>query len=51
MIVLNKGKNNGKERYYLLKNMGNGLHKMFKAVINEILLVLPILGESGSEVS
>ena len=30
--------------------MGKGLHKVFKAVVNEILQVLPILGESGSEV-
>ena len=32
-------------------NMGKGLHKVFKAVANEIFQVLPILGESGSEVS
>ena len=31
--------------------MGKGLHKVFKAVINEISQVLPILGESGSEIS
>ena len=31
--------------------MGKVLHKLFKAVVNEILQVLPILGESGSEVS
>ena len=31
--------------------MGKGLQKVYKAVINEILQVLPILGESGSEVS
>ena len=31
--------------------MGKGLHKVFKAVINDISQVLPILGESGSEVS
>ena len=34
-----------------MRNMGKGLHKVFKAVVNEILQVLPILGESGSEVS
>ena len=28
-----------------------GLHNIFKAVVHEILQVLPILGESGSEVS
>ena len=31
--------------------MSKVLHKVFKAVVNEILQVLPILGESGSEVS
>ena len=31
-------------------NMGEVLHKVFKAVVNEILQVLPILGESSSEV-
>ena len=31
--------------------MGKGLHKVFKAVVNEIFQDLPILGESGSEVS
>ena len=31
--------------------MGKGLHKVFKAVVNEISQELPILGESGSEVS
>ena len=31
--------------------MGDGLHEVFKAVVNEISQVLPILGESGSEVS
>ena len=33
------------------QNTGKGLQKVFKAVVNEILQVLPILGESGSEVS
>ena len=32
------------------RNMGKGLHKLFKAVGNYISQVLPILGESGSEV-
>ena len=32
------------------QNMGKGLHKSFKAVANDILQVLPILGESDSEV-
>ena len=31
--------------------MGKGLHKVFKAVANKILQVLPILGEYVSEVS
>ena len=31
--------------------MGKVLHKVFEAVVHEIFQVLPILGESGSEVS
>ena len=31
--------------------MVKGLHKVFKSAVNEILQVLPIWGESGSEVS
>ena len=31
-----------------MRNMGKGLHKLFKAVVNELLESLPILGESGS---
>ena len=31
--------------------MGKGLHKVFIAVVDDISQVLPILGESGSEVS
>ena len=31
--------------------MDKGLHKVFKDVVNEILQVLPIFGEHGSEVS
>ena len=34
-----------------MKNMGKSLHKVFKAVFNEISQALTILGESGSEVS
>ena len=30
---------------------GKGLHKLFKAIINDISQALSILGESGSEVS
>ena len=33
------------------QNMGKGLQKVFKAVVNEILQALPIFFESGSEVS
>ena len=31
--------------------MVKGLHKLFRAVVNEIMPVFPILGEPGSEVS
>ena len=31
--------------------MGKVLHNLFKAVVNKISESLPILGESGSEVS
>ena len=31
--------------------MGKGLQKVFKVVVNEILQVLPIWGESGSAFS
>ena len=34
-----------------MQNMGKGLQKLFKAVVNELLEALPILGESGSAVS
>ena len=34
-----------------MQKMGKGSHKVFKAVVNDISEVLPILGESGSEVS
>ena len=33
------------------RNIGRGLHKVFKTVVTEILQYLPTLGESGSEVS
>ena len=33
------------------RNMGKCLHKVCKAVSNEISQALPIMGESGSEVS
>ena len=34
-----------------MQKMGKGLHKVFKAFINKISQVLPILGESGSGIS
>ena len=34
-----------------MRNMGKGLQKLFKAVVNDIFQDLPILGEPGSEVS
>ena len=34
-----------------MQDMGKDLHKVFKAFVNDILQTLPILGESGSEVS
>ena len=34
-----------------LWNISKGLQKVFKVVVNDILQLLPILGESGSEVS
>ena len=33
------------------RNTSKGLHKLFKAFVNDISQVLPILGESSSEVS
>ena len=40
-----------KEALLSSQNMGKGLHKFFKAVVNKIIQILQILGESGSEVS
>ena len=48
VIALSKVKHNGKDRYYLRKNMGKGFHKVFKAVVNYISQALQILSESGS---
>ena len=31
-----------------MQNMGKGLNKLFKALVNDISQALPILGESGS---
>ena len=33
------------------RNIGKDLHKLFKYVVNDISQILPILSESGSEVS
>ena len=33
------------------RNMGKRLHKVFKAIVNDIFQVLPVLGESDSEFS
>ena len=43
-----KVKQNGKECYLSMRSMSKGLHKAFKAFINEISQSLPIWGESGS---
>ena len=34
-----------------MQNLGKGFKKLFKAVVNDILQALPVLGDSGSEVS
>ena len=34
-----------------MRNIGKGLHKVFKAVVNDISQTLPFFGESGSKVS
>ena len=40
-----------KEALKATRNMGKGLHKLFKTVVEYISQYLPPLGESGSEVS
>ena len=40
-----------KEVLLSAQNMGKGLHKVLKAVVNDILQALTVLGEPGSEVS
>ena len=40
-----------KGAFLSMGNMSKGLHKVFKAVVNDILQDLPIFGESGSEFS
>ena len=38
-----------KEVLLSTQNIGKGLHKVFKSVVNEISQVLPMFGDSGSE--
>ena len=47
---IKQGQAEWKEALLSTRNMSKGLHKVFKAVVNEILQDLPILGEYGSEV-
>ena len=51
MIVLSKQKSEWKGALKAMKNLGKGLHKVFKTVVKYIPQYLPPLGESGSEVS
>ena len=51
MTTLDEFKRNGEERYHLRGSWVKVYKKIFKAVVNDIFQVLPILGESGSEVS
>ena len=51
MIKLNEGKAKLKEALLSTQNMDKGLYKLSRAVVNETSQALPILGESGSEVS
>ena len=48
---IKRGKAEWKGALLSTRNMGKGSHKVFKAVVNYILQSLPILGESGSEIS
>ena len=45
-IKLSQGEWEGAFLY--MQNMGKGLPKVFKAVVNEIFQALPFFGESGS---
>ena len=47
---MKQNKNEWKGAELLEKIMGTVLHKLFKAVVNELNNELPHLGESGSEV-
>ena len=44
---IKQGQSEWKRVLLSTRNMGKGLHKMFKTVVKEILHDLPILGESG----
>ena len=48
---INKNPMELKTSLLFTQNMGKGLHKVFKAILNYISQVLPVLGESGSEFS
>ena len=48
---IKRGQTEFKGALLSMRNMGKGLHKVFKADVKEISKVLPILGESGSEFS
>ena len=48
---IKKGQTEWKGELLSTQKIGKGLHKTFKAVVNDISQYLPILGESGSEVS
>ena len=48
---IKRGKEEWKLALLYTYNIGKGLDKLFKAVVNEIFQALPILGEYGSEVS
>ena len=48
---IKRGQSEWKEALLSTQNMGKGLHTLFEAIVNDISQALPILGESGSEVS
>ena len=48
---IKRSRSEWKGALFSTQNMGKGLHKVFKSAVNDVLQVLPILGESGSEVS
>ena len=44
---IKRGEQEWKGALLSTRNMGKGLHKVFKAVVNDIFKSLPSLGESG----